>query len=215
MIPTTRRRLATLAGTLAIGLIVAAGPAPEASAQAANQPCQTCDTLNARPGSGGPGFSDFQFWCVEGSNAGEVTVRVGTRGQPGVWTAGFGRTGHVIETTFEGSANLVAVGIDHGTTITRWLKNPAGRYVIAPRDEVFECGDCEQPPPVSTTAPLPPSSVPGSSTTVPHPPSSSPGTPPTLPPTGGDPAPIGLAALAAIAAGIVALYAARRLGAEG
>ncbi len=113
--------------------------------------CPTCDALNAKPGGGGPGFYGWDYSCHPGTG-GTITVNVTTNGQPGVWTAGLGGT--VI--SFTGKGTLTVTGVVKGTQLSRWIRNPQGKYVIGPKVETFFCDECDQPAPPVTAPPTTP-----------------------------------------------------------
>jgi hypothetical protein len=193
--------------------------ASDAGAQTA--PCPDCDALNAKPGAGGPGFGNWSFACPPGNANGVISVKVTTKGQPGVWTAAFGDGP---DTEFEGSTTL-STSVPTGTPIVRWLKNPQGEFVIAPKFEVIDC-PCDETvttsstvfgPPATPIVPEPPSatvpgaptvtSVAGRSTTPPNKPG-------TLPATGGTPAAVWVGGLLLIG-GLALGFGANGFGREG
>jgi LPXTG-motif cell wall-anchored protein len=193
-----------LGGIAGLGFLVALGLGPSpASAQATPaSTCATCDKLNAKPGQGGPGFFGWHFECTD--DGGTVTASVTTKGQPGEWIATMNST--VVKVV--GKATLSTAGIYHGATVTFSLMRPDGTYAIAPRSQVFECGDCDQPTTtIASTVPdttVPSSTVPGATSSVMP---SAPGTVPPghLPDTGAstiDQWIIGLGLLSVGAAGV-------------
>lgn len=218
----TRRTLSYIAG-LTFLLAVGLAPAPDAGAQAPDDgtylpsDCPDCATHNERPGSG-PGIYHVLHACNTATGVGVNTLFLGVPAKSG-GPVRFQLVSHAPDGSIQAN---VDVTVQPGQQVP-WRVSDLdrdGKVIISGRigdrtkkPETFDCPCLTPDSTTSTTAPPPPSStVPGSST---PPESSVPGTTPhTLPATGRDPAPYGLAALAAIAAGILAIYAARRFGAE-